>query len=710
MPEYGYSRPSRYRPFIAPLMIALVTSVALAESGRLKVTRRAHEIAQSRLAAQRQMRDIEVPDEVPSQIVAPAEPGTAELMGRIVEQVPDPRVLADAIRAELDEPAAKVPGMLRDLANVIEKVAPVLATMSGPDVVPNNRDRLVAQLRPMAQQFRSLADQRQRWRSALEPALDELQDIARQLAVMLGDILENGPVVDALEELNKTRRELSSLVREYTVPVRYLRRLESIERPKKLEIKLDEVVRRTLANNYLIQVSRYGPAIDATRIVEAEANFDAVFFANLSWQKQDRPSPSQLAGTQSENTRFEAGIRKLLSTGTQIQTSYNLSRSETNLQFQTLNPSWFNQFVVEFRQPFLRGFGLDFNRSQIELRRLDHSISIETLRRDIQDQVFNAEQAYWRLYQARRAVAVSATLLTELETILYSLRQRKEIGYDVYEVQLKQTESLIEQREVEFIELRNNVKNAEDTLKALVNDPDVTLAHDLEIIPTTTPFVEPLVFDALGEITAGLTHRSELREAKLSIEQAQIAIGVAKNQALPKLDVLFRYIVDGLGVNADRAFSQLTENDFHEYEVLIELEYPIGNRGPEAALRRARYQQAQAIAAHAAQIEQVVLEIRQAIRAIQTSYDQIGPSLRAAQASKAQLEATVKRQERRDPANLQVELNAHEALAGSRQALLDTLSNYNISLIDLERKKGTLLRYNNIVIEGVNDEDYLSNP
>ena len=250
----------------------------------------------------------------------------------------------------------------------------------------------------------------------------------------------------------------------------------------------------------------------------------------------------------------------------------------------------------------------------------------------------------------------------------------------------------------------SNVGNAEDALKALMNDPDLNLAQDIEIIPVDAASLESLTIDELGEIAAALQYRVELREARHTIEQAKLAIGVAKNQALPKLDVMFRYVAEGLGGNWGKAFHQMTTNDFTEYVLGIEFEWPIGNRGPEAAVRRARLQQAQAIASQRAQIENIIREVRQSMNDLRTSYAQIGPALRAAQASRDQLRATKARQERLDPPSLQVELDAHEALAGARDGLLTVLSNYNIALSDVERRKGTLLEYNNIVIRGVDNE------
>lgn len=480
-------------------------------------------------------------------------------------------------------------------------------------------------------------------------------------------------------------------------------RIKVIERPREIRLSFADAMRRTLANSYGIAAQSYNPAIQAARVVEAEAVFDEVFFANFQNNKQDRPSSSELESNNSQVRTFESGIRKMLSTGMQVQVSYSLNRSETDLVFQTLNPTYFNSFIVQFQQPLLRGFGLDYNRAQIELTKLDREMSIEKLKRDVRETLFNVEQAYWQLLQARRVVGVVGQLLSDLEIIYKDLDDRLKASYDVYPVQLSFIQSRIERHEAEFVSLTKRVRDAEDALKRLMNDPEMDLSKDVGIIPVDVPLIEPLILDQIGEVAAGLSNREELREAKLAIEQAQIGVGVAKNQALPKLDVLFRYVVDGLGSNADRAFSQLSENDFHEYVVGLQFEWPIGNRGPEAKIRQARLQQAQAIAAHRDLIENVILEVQQAIRMIQSEYEQVGPSYRWVTSSEEWAEATKARQERRDAPNLQIELDSYESLSVGRRQLLDTLVRYNVALSNLERQKGTLLEYNNIVIRGAED-------
>ncbi len=475
-----------------------------------------------------------------------------------------------------------------------------------------------------------------------------------------------------------------------------LRRIQTIRRPRQVKLSLKDCIHSALRHSYLIRASGYNPAIQTTNVVEAEAQFDAVYFLNLASNRQDRPSASQLQGTYTDARTLGTGVRKLLSTGTQAQISYAASRTLSDLIYQTLNPYYFNQLIFEIRQPFLRGFGLDFNRSRIEAARIDRRISMEQFSREMQQTLIDVETAYWRLKQARAEMVSLARLLAAFERIYAIVENRKE--FDTFLIQRGQIRSRLETREAEFVARKANVRNAEDALKALINDPRLTLADDVEIIPTDEFALEPVLIDRLGEVQAALDNRPELREARLQIEKARVAVGAAKNQALPKFDVVFRYIVDGLGGNLQNAFEQMSHNDYTEYYVGLEFEWPIGNRGPEAALRRSRLQESQAVAAHAAQIERIISEVHRAVRDLQTYHEQIDSTLRAAQATEDQLRATVARQTSKDPANLEVELNANESLAASRSNLVTILVNYNLSISTLEQKKGTLLKYNNIEI------------
>ncbi|MEK6675175.1 MAG: TolC family protein [Planctomycetota bacterium] len=487
---------------------------------------------------------------------------------------------------------------------------------------------------------------------------------------------------------------------------RLLQRVETIRRPNQTRLTLEETLHRTLANNYLIEVERFNPAMETTRVVEAEAAFDAVFFTDLVKNVVDRPSGSQLASSHSDLLDIRSGIRKVLPSGTTVSASYGFQRTNTALSFQQINPEWFNDLQLEMRQPFLRGFGLDYNRSVIRLAKNDHRISHLAFARRVRDTLRETEELYWRLVQARRDVVITARLLAEFEGIYDFLVARQ--AFDITPVQLSATKANLESARADFVRVRANVFDAEDRLVSAMNDPEMNLAADVEIIPTDFPPLVRLMVDPVAEAQTGLDRRPEIREQQLRVASAKILIGRAKNEELPRLDLTFRYTIDGLGRNADSAFDQLTMHRFVEYLVGVSFEVPVGNRSPRAVHRRAQLQHSQAIAQLKATFEQVLLDINLAVRNLTTSYDQIGPSFEAAQAREREVDSIVARAERKDLNTLNSELGSRQALASSRRAMLQSVIDYNIAIIDLERAKGTLLQYNNVMVPEDPDQGSLA--
>lgn len=475
-----------------------------------------------------------------------------------------------------------------------------------------------------------------------------------------------------------------------------LERLSSIDRPRKLSLSLEDALRRALIHNFALRVASYNPAVETAKIVEAEAAFDAAFFANLTKNKQNQPTASVLVGSNVDTLNMQSGIAKLLPTGMQATTSLNLARQSNDFQFQTLNPQWDSSFAVELRQPWLRGFGIDFNRSAIVLANLDHSISEQAFRREVIRTLVNVEQAYWNLVRARREVVISGQLLSSFQQIYDYLWQRRD--FDAYKIQIADTEARLERSKAQFIQVLANVRNAEDQLINLMNDPQIDLADEVEILPLDFPGLSPVVLDCLSEVQVALDHRPELAEAKLQVKRATVAVGQAKNQVLPKLDTTFRYTVDGMGPSAHDAFSEVSKNDFHEYFISVEFEIPFGNRAARARERQARLRHAQAIANLEGTFEGVILDVNLAVRNVQVSFDQILPNFESVEASEDQVEAIKARAESRNFVQLNQELNALQALAAARRELMVALVDYTMAIIKLEQVKGTLPEYNNVIL------------
>lgn len=483
-----------------------------------------------------------------------------------------------------------------------------------------------------------------------------------------------------------------------TYVMRQLERIETVQRSEQWALTLEEALHLALKYNYVVETARYNPAVETTRVVEAEAAFDALFFSSLVKNKVNRPTGSQLSASDTDYLRSTTGVRKLLPSGMEVSAAYGLQRTKTSLSFQQINPEYFTDIAFEMRQPFLRGFGLDYNRSIISISQRNKSISEYEFRRQIRDTLRTVEEWYWRLVQARHDLVVSARSLADFETIYDYVVSRRD--FDMTPVQIAATRANLEQSRAEFVRVRDNVFDAQDRLLASLNDPVRDLSDDLEVIPTTLPQLARFEVNRLGEVQTALEHREEVKEQQLRIDIARINVGRAKNEELPRFDVTFRYTIDGLGGNADRAMDQALEHDFVEYYIGVEFQLPIGNRGPRAASQRARLQYAQATATLKSLFEQVILDVNLAVRQLSTAYDQIGPAFEAAEAREREVDSIVARAERKDINTLNSELGARQSLANARRGMVAAIVAYNVAIIDLERAKGTLLDYYNVVVPG----------
>jgi len=506
------------------------------------------------------------------------------------------------------------------------------------------------------------------------------------------------------QRLEKLRREQAAqpdqrVVRNYERVVAQANEyLKKVSLPRQLPLSLSECIQRALSNNYTIRIEAYNPAIAQTQIVEAEAAFDAQFYLTGSWDNRDQATVSPFQAGTSDTRAIEGGLRQLLPTGMQASIALKQQRSQNNLpqEYQTLNPAYGSALVGQLRQPLLRGFGLDVNRATINIRRVEHEISQETFLQRVRDTLLDVESAYWRLVQARRTAAILAESVAQNWVTYQNMRER--LGHDATEVEVANSESRFQSQYVRFLEAVKLVRDAEDRLKNLMNDPELKLSDEIELIPTETPMVAPTVLDHFAEVRTALERRNEIRQARKRIDITRIGTQVAKNAILPQLDLSFQYEVQGMGDTADNSFDNLTTNRFISYTLAATFTYDFGERRARAAYRRARLQESQAVVALNQVTDAVVEEVNQTIRTLMVRYEQLPPALSSVSSAERNLRSLQARTQRIDPNYLQTELAAVEQLASARSTLLQVVTDYNVGVIQLEKAKGTLLDYNNIVV------------
>jgi len=203
-------------------------------------------------------------------------------------------------------------------------------------------------------------------------------------------------------------------------------------------------------------------------------------------------------------------------------------------------------------------------------------------------------------------------------------------------------------------------------------------------------------------LVTALRHNAVLEQARLAIEVAGVAVKVAENQTLPRLDLTGSLGVQGQGDEAPPAWQQFNSYDYISYSLGVEFEYPIGNRQRRAEMRRRRLERLKAVTNLQDLADQVAVQINERVRQINTAYEEMRAQHTALEAAQAQLEA-LEAKERRTPLSpefLQVKLQAQESVAEAERAELQAMIEYNSAMSDLARVAGTILDIHNVKVEG----------
>ncbi|MFW6153702.1 MAG: TolC family protein [Planctomycetota bacterium] len=477
-----------------------------------------------------------------------------------------------------------------------------------------------------------------------------------------------------------------------------------------VHLSLDEAVRRALTNNTTIKVVAYDPAVAREDLRIAEGAFDAVTFGTGQFVKTDARTRSDAAAVpflpdQRETYNLEAGVRKLLATGGEVEVSYTVDRTETFADtLRGRGPAYTNRFAAQLTQPLLRDAGPYVAQSRIRIARLTYDDTLAAFRGEVLDVVAEVQNTYWQLVRARSDLAIIERLLRRSRETLAFVRARQDI--DAAREQITDARATLASQRVAVIQARRTIENLEDRLARLMADGSVSILDGDRIIPTTEPATAPVAIDPVDQVALALRYNPALAQARTAIRLQDVNVRVAANQTLPRLDLTAGTAINGAEENWGNSWDEMLGFDFIDYNVGLSFEWPVGNRAAEAALRQARLGRSQRVAVLQDTADQVAVAVREAVRQIDTSYEEMKAAREALGARLANLEALEVRKRYRQaltPDFLNRLLAAQENVALAEQALVQARVNYTTGKVALERTTGTLLETMGVLVTDVED-------
>jgi outer membrane protein TolC len=474
------------------------------------------------------------------------------------------------------------------------------------------------------------------------------------------------------------------------------------------QLTLDDAVRLALEQNLDIQVDRLNPQISDLDIAQARSAWTPTVSATLGTVGSDSPVNSFLVAaeggaTKTSDRRFTTGLgySQLFPWGGNATFNWDSYRATSNSLFTNFNPTLRSNVAFDYTQPLFRNREIDGSRQQLLVSRKNREISDVQFRQTVVTTTRNVKNAYWDLAYARASLAVSQQSLELAQRSLRNTRSQVEIG-TMAPIDIVQADAEVANREEAVIVAEASIGQAEDRLKSLVLDPATPDYWNIRLELVNINPYQVQAIDVDSAVRAALDKRTDLQQARKTLESSDINIKYARNQTLPDVNLQVNYGLTGLGGTEfvrgpgfpgpvlnelNRGFGSvlgdLFTNDFPNWTVSVTVGYPIGVANEEANLARARLQYSQS-QVQLKNIElQVVTQVRDAARQVNSNAKRIDTTRVSRQLNERRLEAEEKKFTAGTSTSFFV-FQAQRDLAEARNNELRALLDYNKSLVDFE--------------------------
>jgi outer membrane protein TolC len=476
-------------------------------------------------------------------------------------------------------------------------------------------------------------------------------------------------------------------------------------------LNLENLIVRTLQSSAQVRVFSDLPFIRQTAIVEAQAAFDWNAFVNTRWDDLSEPVGNILTTGGSPRFRtnqwsYSGGLRRRNLNGGNFEVAQDFGFQNNNSTFFQPNNQGTSRLRLSYTQPLLRGRGRVYNESLIVLANIDAKVADHEFSRQLQSHLLEVTRAYWSLYLERVTLVQKQQLFLRAEKIYNDLYARRDV--DVVGSQLVRVEAAVTSRKSDLVRAEMAVRNAQERIHALVNDPELATTVNLEIIPMDLPTRQSENLEVGEILSTALQMRPEIGQSLKQIRGAAVRLGMSRHEILPRLDMILETFTAGLRGNSNigGAFVDQFSTGEPGYSIGFQYEIPLGNRAARARLTRRQLELRQLQNQFRTTVETLLMETKVAAREVRTADREVKAKYHAMQAAAKRLDSIEQRWEALPGVETSIGLylddvlQAQQQLADTEYEFAKSETTYNLALMNLKRATGTLLQHEQIQ-EGV---------
>ena len=487
---------------------------------------------------------------------------------------------------------------------------------------------------------------------------------------------------------------------------------------RELKMTLDECIVSAVKNNLDIAVQVFNPQIAEMTIKQATERFLPQLTFGYNKQSRQSPSYSFLDTDEtlvSDYGDWTASLDQEIPTGGRFTINLMSYKNDTNQSFQIINPRYGSTLSFGFEQPLLKNFGFKTSRREIILAQNNLNVSDSQFKTSLLQTVFDVEEAYWNLVFTIENLEVMTQSLELAQDLLRKNRKEVEVG-TLAPIEILTAQAEVATREADILQAQVAVENSEDILKTLLNSFTDAESPLIFIDPTERPEFDEQVIDVNGALKVALLNRPDLQASRYDLENRELDLNYARNQLLPDLSLGFNYWSPGISgtqliyENNDpytgNIIGQIPGTGFDSLQDALNFTYrnwafgltltiPTSTFLTRAAESRARLALDQSLTQIKNQEKQIFLQVRNAVRLVNSNYKRVQAYQVARDLAERKLEVEEKKLRVGMTTNYIV-LQHQRDLANARSTMLRAALDYVLSLAQLDRAMGITLEKKNI--------------
>lgn len=540
-----------------------------------------------------------------------------------------------------------------------------------------------------------------------------------------------------------------------------------VQNSRTIPLSISDAIAKALENNNTVEITRDDVRFQATQIRSIRGAYDPVFNISPTYTRNSTTGsePTSDFNVNSSMTHLiqpGGGNYTVFFNNNRTENAFNQAQlSSGSIGSGGSSASFFSSTGFRYTQPLFRNFSIDNTRRNLKIAKKRLEQTDFDFRRTTIDTISLVQSSYWDLVFALRDQQNQQSNLELSRENLRQIQARIDAGAAA-PIARAEVETELATREGNVLRATQQVSIAENRLKQIILRETTAPEWSQTFIPTDAPVIGTTVVNLDAAMQDALSNRFELRRLKTADEINDLDIRFFKNQLKPQIDFnttisldgfsrgtgsnggTFKLIADdpfsiqnnassfllsqirrfnnNLPTNAEipditlsptpsflvggfnRSLANLFRSDAPNYTFGLTISFPLRNETAKANLAGARILENQIATQTRAQEQAVIVEVRNAVQAVETARQLVATSRRARENAELQLEGERRLFENGRSTTFLL-FQRENTLTNARNAEIRAETDYQKALAELHRVTSVTLEQNNIQLESpLNDK------